>query len=193
MSTYEEEHNLNRAQEGERQRNDGPERPNQRRHQTLQQVLDNFLASTASNNNVTLPSTISGLPFANDNVMNPQMISMLQSIIESSSSVGVFGGEAEATKGVDDAFLDALERVPAKTLNEDDACPICTNEYSSDSHPLVVQLPCNSKHRFDLECIGPWLKTNITCPLCRVDVTKKKEMEILVDSEEEEEDWEIYG
>lgn len=97
------------------------------------------------------------------------------------------------TQGVDDSFLDTLERVPLKEIKESETCPICTNDYHSDPYPLIVRLPCNDKHFFDLDCIGPWLKLNKTCPLCRTDVTKKKEREILVDSEEEEEGWDMYG
>lgn len=106
------------------------------------------------------------------------------------SSIDNYAGEKQ--EGVDQGFLDGLERVNVKKLKDDSACPICTNEYHQDPHPLVVELPCNSKHIFDLDCIGPWLKFNKTCPMCRKDVTKKEQV-ILVDSEKEEEDWEMYG
>lgn len=43
-----------------------------------------------------------------------------------------------------------------------------------DPYPLVVELPCNTNHRFDLDCIRPWLKLNSTCPLDRKDLLKKK-------------------
>jgi hypothetical protein len=39
---------------------------------------------------------------------------------------------------------------------------------------LVVVLPCHPQHRFDLECIRPWLKLNSTCPLDRKDLLKKR-------------------
>ncbi|ODV96969.1 hypothetical protein PACTADRAFT_39446, partial [Pachysolen tannophilus NRRL Y-2460] len=99
--------------------------------------------------------------------------------------------------GVGESFLDTLERVPIKKIKKTETCPICTNDYHSDPYPLIVRLPCNDMHIFDLDCIGPWLKLNKTCPLCRVDVTEKKKIEISDDSEqeqeEEEEDWEMYG
>ena len=44
----------------------------------------------------------------------------------------------------------------------------------SDPYPLVVRLQCDPKHRFDLECIRPWLKLNSTCPLDRKELLKKK-------------------
>lgn len=46
----------------------------------------------------------------------------------------------------------------------------------TDSHPLVVRLPCHKDHLFDLECIQPWLKLNPTCPLDRQSLVKKKEV-----------------
>ena len=74
-------------------------------------------------------------------------------------------------------------------------CPICSNPFldgtfilhpyfhlpfpptktiQSDEYPLVVRLPCNENHMFDLECIAPWLKLHATCPLDRKDLVKEK-------------------
>ncbi|KAL6712247.1 hypothetical protein ACN47E_000124 [Coniothyrium glycines] len=77
-------------------------------------------------------------------------------------------------KGVPDSFLDELERVPNKALKAGDTCPICVNPFLEDEYPLVVQLPCHKDHRFDLDCIRPWLKLNSTCPLDRKELLKKK-------------------
>lgn len=41
---------------------------------------------------------------------------------------------------------------------------------------LVVCLPCHPTHRFDLDCVGPWLRLNGTCPLDRKELLKKKEV-----------------
>lgn len=73
-------------------------------------------------------------------------------------------GHAE-TQGVDQQFLDTLERVPKNVLQKDgDAmCPICSVQFLEDKYPLVVALAC--KHRFDMDCISPWLKLHTTCPL----------------------------
>ncbi|KAL1388566.1 hypothetical protein HDK64DRAFT_201676, partial [Phyllosticta capitalensis] len=76
--------------------------------------------------------------------------------------------------GVPDSFLDALDRVPKKALKKDDQCNICGLPFLDDPYPLVVELPCHPSHRFDLECIRPWLKINTTCPLDRKDLMKKK-------------------
>ncbi|KAG9187480.1 hypothetical protein G6011_05351 [Alternaria panax] len=78
-------------------------------------------------------------------------------------------------KGVPNSFLDELERVPKKALKPTDTCPICVNPFLEDKYPLVVQLPCHEDHRFDLDCIGPWLKLNSTCPLDRKELLKKKQ------------------
>ena len=43
-----------------------------------------------------------------------------------------------------------------------------------DPYPLVVRLPCHKDHKFDMECIAPWLRLHATCPLDRKDLSKKK-------------------
>lgn len=173
MSTYEEEHNIqDRATAADSTRTNTTGQP----RQTLQRLLDAFLAAPAH------------APFTTDSILNPQMLSMLQTAISTDKETG--------DNGVQESFLDSLDRVPAKSLTKDDSCPICTNEYLSDEYPLVVELPCPGKHRFDLECIAPWLRANRTCPLCRADVTEKKEILVIDDDEEEEEEeeqWEMYG
>ncbi|KAG7286134.1 hypothetical protein NEMBOFW57_008437 [Staphylotrichum longicolle] len=91
-------------------------------------------------------------------------------------------------EGVSQEFLDGLDRVPRKTLRDDDTCPICAERYLDDQYCLVVELPCHGSHRFDLECVGPWLRGKGTCPLCRKEVGKRKEVPAAKDDEEEEED-----
>ncbi len=77
--------------------------------------------------------------------------------------------------GVTQEYLDGLDRVPKKRLRADDACPICVEKYLDDAYPLVVQLPCHASHRFDLECVGPWLLAKGSCPMCRTDLARKKD------------------
>jgi len=109
-------------------------------------------------------------------------------------------------KGCPDSFLDELERVPKKSLKESDECPICVNSFLDgrrdrrqyyqnaansvhlDKYPLVVQLPCHKDHRFDLDCIRPWLKLNSTCPLDRKEVYNKKQPPPPPDDNEEDYD-----
>jgi hypothetical protein len=90
--------------------------------------------------------------------------------------------------GVSQEYLDTLDRVPKKSLKKDDACPICAEKFLDDKFPLVVQLPCHKSHRFDLECVSPWLQSKGTCPMCRKDLTKKREKVAVRDESEEEDD-----
>jgi hypothetical protein len=82
-------------------------------------------------------------------------------------------------RGVPQSFLDGLERVPKKQLGRgpDDTCPICADGWWHDGFPLVVELPCKGRHRFDLECVGPWLLAQGTCPMCRADFGAKSREE----------------
>ncbi|KAF2203592.1 hypothetical protein GQ43DRAFT_478941 [Delitschia confertaspora ATCC 74209] len=91
-------------------------------------------------------------------------------------------------KGCPDSFLDELERVPKKSLKKSDTCPICVNPFLEDEYPLVVQLPCHPEHRFDLDCIRPWLKLNSTCPLDRKELLKKKQPPPVEDDDDGEYD-----
>lgn len=88
--------------------------------------------------------------------------------------------------GVSQEYLDSLDRVPRKTLKKDETCPICAERYLDDQYCLVVELPCHHSHRFDLECVGPWLRSKGTCPLCRKELNKKKE--VVVEHSDEEDD-----
>lgn len=88
--------------------------------------------------------------------------------------------------GVSQEYLDTLDRVPRKTLKKEDACPICVERYLDDPYPLVVKLPCHGSHQFDLECVGPWLRSKGSCPLCRTDLNKKKAPVVIEDDEEED-------
>lgn len=92
----------------------------------------------------------------------------------------------EKSSGVTQEFLDSLDRVSRKQLGKEDQCAICTSYYKDEDYILVVRLRCG--HKFDLECVGPWLKVKPTCPLCRHDVMAKKEVIVEEDSEEEWDD-----
>ncbi|KUJ23005.1 uncharacterized protein LY89DRAFT_693315 [Mollisia scopiformis] len=89
----------------------------------------------------------------------------------------------EEVRGVPQSYLDELERVPKKSLKKTDKCPICADAFLDDPYPLVVVLPCHSTHMFDLECVGPWLRLNGTCPLDRKELMKKKKEEKVVPRE----------
>ncbi|AOA63868.1 hypothetical protein PP7435_CHR3-0226 [Komagataella phaffii CBS 7435] len=169
---------------------------NGRRRPTLRQMVETYLENR--------PTSQSRSSFNDDPY---SVVSMLLNQLQSSSSLdsnrldsmvdllNSLGDQidTDTAKGVDDAYLDQLDRVNVKHLSPDDTCPICTNEFHNDPYPLVVRLPCNKNHYFDLDCIGPWLHLNKTCPLCRVDVTKRKEIVLPSDSEEEDDFDDMYG
>ncbi|KAK5679769.1 hypothetical protein LTS10_007717 [Elasticomyces elasticus] len=132
---------------------------------------------------------------------------LLEQLVESLMQ----GAEHPPTEvqGVSDEFIQELERVPKKSLKEDQSCPICSNPFLegvyaivvacgyhandlSDPHPLVVRLACHKDHLFDLECIQPWLKLNPTCPLDRQVLVKKKAPPPPPDEEEADYD-EMYA
>lgn len=96
-------------------------------------------------------------------------------------------------KGVTQEYLDSLDRVPKKSLKKEDTCPICAESFLDDEYPLVVELPCHGTHRFMLECVGPWLQSKGTCPMCRKDLTEKKKIEVVDDDEEEDDMDGLYG
>ena len=81
--------------------------------------------------------------------------------------------------------MDALDRVDRKKLGKDDDCAICKVPYLEDEYCLVVELPCKGAHQFDLECVGPWLRSKGTCPMCRQEMGKKKEVPVVEEDDEE--------
>lgn len=91
-------------------------------------------------------------------------------------------------RGVSQEFVDTLDRVGRKKLAKDDDCAICKVPYLEDEYPLVVELPCKGRHQFDLECVGPWLRSKGTCPMCRQDMGKKREVPVVDDDEESDGD-----
>ncbi|KAG6010690.1 hypothetical protein E4U21_005189 [Claviceps maximensis] len=96
-------------------------------------------------------------------------------------------------EGVEQDFLDALDRVSRKTLGAGDDCAICRIPYLEDQYCLVVELPCKGRHRFDLECVGPWLRSKGTCPMCREEMGKKKKesADASVEGDGEEDDMDM--
>ncbi|EGW31847.1 uncharacterized protein SPAPADRAFT_62459 [Spathaspora passalidarum NRRL Y-27907] len=200
MSTYEEEHNI---QDRANPRADDTTARG-RQHATLSNIIDTFLTTSGSDT----PSNayaMEALTSALHHLSDADGSRLAQTLMESLQDSGDIDGKR--SKGVSQEYLDTLERVKVSSISEDDAfCPICTNKFKDDKYPLVVRLPCGHgvNHIYDLECVGPWLQMNSTCPLCRTNVLeaeqnrrKKIEEEIRrakeEDSEEEEEDWDVYG
>lgn len=197
------DHNINTTTRSNTENRDG------RQHQTLSTIIDSFLTQDTQSDN-------SRETFTNAlRVMNTEEgLNLALELINSLENSDINFNDDKG-KGVSQDFLDSLERVSIDDLPKKDSadCPICTNKFIDDKYPLLVKLPCsvqqiNGKkakgHIFDLECIGPWLKVNSTCPLCRFDVLEvnKKRKEKLEeelrkakeeDNEEEEEGWDDYG
>lgn len=136
-------------------------------------------------------------------------------ILQLLNDIGESGQGLDGSGGVTDDFLDSLERVDIQQIPDiqNAQCPICTNKFVDDEYPLIVKLPCQVQldgknktkaraHVFDLECIGPWLKMNPTCPICRFNVAEagkkrkeklEEELKNAEDEEEEDDGWELYG
>ena len=205
-NTYQlDDHNINTTTTPSNNNN-----PDGRQHQTLSSIIDSFLTQDTQESSVNSREAFtSALRVMNTEEGLTLALELMNSLENSDLN---FNHNKE--KGVSQDFLDSLERVSINDLpNKDTAdCPICTNRFIDDKYPLLVKLPCsvqqiNGKkakgHIFDLECIGPWLKVNSTCPLCRFDVLEvnKKRKEKLEEElrkakeedDEEEEDWDDYG
>jgi hypothetical protein len=90
-------------------------------------------------------------------------------------------------EGVPQSYLDELERIDKRKIGKDASCPICNERFLDDEFPLIVVLPCHRSHKFDLECVGPWLRMNGTCPLDRKELMAKKK-EPVQKKEDDEED-----
>lgn len=191
-----------------------------RNRETLTDILDSFINrshnhnrndsnnngnssdSAAYDSNYASITSVEALAAALDQLRAMDNSSFADSLLS------ILDNQSSKTKGVQPDFLDTLERVSVKDIEDVGAsCPICTNRFKDDKYPLIVKLPCTGsvKHVFDLECIGPWLMTNSTCPMCRTDVlavaeNRRKRIEEEIrkakedDSEEEPEDgWDVYG
>ncbi|KAK4166488.1 hypothetical protein QBC43DRAFT_313832 [Cladorrhinum sp. PSN259] len=96
-------------------------------------------------------------------------------------------------EGVSQEYVDSLDRVDRKKIKDDETCPICAERYLDDKYCLIVELPCHSSHKFDLECVGPWLRSKGNCPLCRTELGKKKKKVEVVKQDDEEEDDDLDG
>jgi hypothetical protein len=118
-----------------------------------------------------------------DNPRHQNFLESLMSIVQ-----GTIEDPPSKVQGVPQSYLDGLERVDKRKLKKTDSCPICNEAFLDDEYPLVVQLPCHATHRFDMDCVGPWLRMNGTCPLDRKELMKKKEVPKPTEDEEEDYD-----
>ncbi|KAJ8748889.1 hypothetical protein K2173_013322 [Erythroxylum novogranatense] len=48
------------------------------------------------------------------------------------------------------------------TTEEEDACPICLEEYDTENPKLITKC----EHQFHLSCLLEWMERSETCPMC---------------------------
>lgn len=154
----------------------GTNTPHQNPHATPTPVDAAALFRMLQDQLLTLHNTA---PTADNRDFLEQLISSLEADINDPPS---------HLNGVSQEFVDMLDRVNRKKLAKDDDCAICKVPYLEDEWCLVVELPCKGRHQFDLECVGPWLRSKGTCPMCREEMGKKKEVPVVDDEEDEDPD-----
>ena len=79
---------------------------------------------------------------------------------------------------ITDLISNSFQKQEQIKINNDETCLICWE--SSDRKniiykfktmiPFHVACECNGNYHFD--CIGTWIKTNNSCPICRIRITK---------------------
>ncbi|OIT39555.1 PREDICTED: E3 ubiquitin-protein ligase ATL31-like [Nicotiana attenuata] len=79
-----------------------------------------------------------------------------------------------ATRGLDNSVIEtfptfAYAEVKDHHIGKDGLeCAVCLNEFEDDEKLRLIP-KCD--HVFHPECIGAWLKSHVTCPVCRADLT----------------------
>lgn len=58
---------------------------------------------------------------------------------------------------------DAVDRPSRRQDENSSMCAICLSEYAEQD--MLRHLPCS--HRFHAECVDPWLRQNLSCPMCK--------------------------
>lgn len=183
MSSYEIDHNIisNGENSSANSNNLTDEQLREQRRRAIADHFVDFFAAAPEELNHTLNS------FGVESPLVRALIAQLQEQTENNGR--------QAPSGVSDSYLDSLVRVsrPALQKTVDEKCAICACRFLDDEYPLVVELPCPGKHRFDLECVGPWLKLHASCPLCRKDLLKPKEPIAKVEEDTEEDFDDMYS
>jgi hypothetical protein len=67
-------------------------------------------------------------------------------------------------------------------------CSICFDTISAETGQVI--LACS--HVYHLGCVGKWLQTHDTCPLCRAEPTEKEKIASPVEEEEEDDEEDSY-
>ena len=57
---------------------------------------------------------------------------------------------------------------------DNNECVICFDDFMEDGKE-IVELDCNNKHVFHLECLEKWIEKNNNCPMCREEINVNEE------------------
>ncbi|KAJ3676120.1 hypothetical protein LUZ60_003532 [Juncus effusus] len=74
-------------------------------------------------------------------------------------------------RGLELQFISSLPVIEFKNGGTEKVeCAVCLGEFK-DGEKIRVLPKCN--HRFHVECVDKWFKTNANCPLCRAPVESR--------------------
>ncbi|EFJ35988.1 hypothetical protein SELMODRAFT_37693, partial [Selaginella moellendorffii] len=76
------------------------------------------------------------------------------------------GGDDESAAGLDAKTISALPVAPVGpvALSSNSECIVCLQEFG---HGERMKLLPNCGHGFHVDCIGAWLMSHSSCPICR--------------------------
>ncbi|XP_072986057.1 probable E3 ubiquitin-protein ligase RHB1A isoform X2 [Typha latifolia] len=72
------------------------------------------------------------------------------------------GQDQEYLTTAGDEFYEVKRTTSSGTIDEEDVCPICLEEYVSDNPCIMTKC----EHDFHLSCILEWMERSDTCPVC---------------------------
>lgn len=78
--------------------------------------------------------------------------------------------EANTEKISPSSYLAALEKATGEHGTEDCRCPICLGSYDKLDTTLSLRTIKNCEHTMHAGCLTTWLKTNSSCPLCKMNI-----------------------
>ncbi|KAJ8648086.1 hypothetical protein MRB53_001109 [Persea americana] len=85
------------------------------------------------------------------------------------------------TVGLDESVINSISKCKYKRdegLVEGTACSVCLNEFREDEN---LRLLPKCRHAFHLPCIDTWLRSHVSCPLCRANVVSNPSSSPLTD------------
>ncbi|KAJ8536504.1 hypothetical protein K7X08_034905 [Anisodus acutangulus] len=85
---------------------------------------------------------------------------------------------AAATRGLENSVIETLPTFTYAEVKDHHIgkgaleCAVCLNEFEDDE---MLRLIPKCDHVFHPECIDAWLKSHVTCPVCRADLTPQSD------------------